>query len=55
MRVLTGAFIASLVLISLHVWGPSLLSWLLSQGDTTDWGDVCKQPDYRYFNGGRND
>lgn len=53
MKILTGMFIASILLIASYVWGPSLLGRLLSRGDSTDWQDVCKAPEYRYFNGGK--
>lgn len=52
MRYIYGAFIASLLLIASYVYGPSLLGRLLSRGDSTEWQDVAKSPQYRYWNGG---
>lgn len=52
-RFMWGMFTASLILIAAYTHGPGLLEKLFNRGDQSEWGDVCKSPEYRYFNGGK--
>lgn len=52
-RYISGLFTASILLIFLHIYGAQLLGVLMRRGDKSDFGDKPKQPNYRYFNGGK--
>lgn len=50
-NLLTGAFIASIAVIALHLYGEKLLGRILARGDANVWGDACKQPTYKQMTG----
>lgn len=52
-RFVWGMFTASLLLLAWHVKLQYVFYDLFNRGDKTEYGDVCKSPEYRYFNGGK--
>lgn len=51
-RALQGAFIMSLIYLWWHVKLRHVVYGVFRNGDAVDWHDACKQPTYRYWNGG---